>query len=648
MSDNINVPGVYRGTQKLATQNDLALLRQELHKVIAGPISEISKNGYIPWKFNNDGTLDIEYLFPELLKEFNENTGITITKNGVKLSSEVKTLNFTGNFVYFDLDENGNLTIDIRAPKQEVSRFNSVDGVTDSLIKIKNEIISGMIIPDTSALTANPIYGDWEAGSIHKGINWNGDDGYDPLEFYTNENIFTSDLESFFEVFIYNGYGEVVASFKTKSVTGNTRSEDGLTSISTGYNYHIKIKIKDFKEENNGYSFKPIFDINLIGIFGKSGSRFHVKIIHHDGQYINQYVSEDYLYNVGQVPQLTNYYYDVVTNNLTAGENFVSTWCSGLKYIIKGNVTFNVQEIRYLNKLAATKNKVTYFFKNINLEKTSKTAELINYDLSLNTLPSWSITLYPDNNIFKNTETSGYIFASNAFGNSEKMNVKVPILINTAYQNLKLSDNLHEYFNNEDYRVSNEFSQTISNGIRTLTRWDSGRSLKDYEEGTGLMVIPTSGLTFPFGDWSSFIPAGSPDYDDLSFIAKEKFYSRVFTGNDELKFGGIFTFEGITKEEFLDSRLTCIISPDQGLNWYSLKDIRNTTLTLTRDTGNTIPVTGILTKIKETVDGIQVFWEYPGAECSNNPIYFQIGFKPTSNFLIKSISLCGLDGKEGW
>ena len=42
MSDNVNVPGVYRGTQKLATQNDLAQLRQELHRLISGPISEIS------------------------------------------------------------------------------------------------------------------------------------------------------------------------------------------------------------------------------------------------------------------------------------------------------------------------------------------------------------------------------------------------------------------------------------------------------------------------------------------------------------------------------------------------------------------------------------------------------------------------------
>ena len=282
------------------------------------------------------------------------------------------------------------------------------------------------------------------------------------------------------------------------------------------------------------------------------------------------------------------------------------------------------------------------------MAEASGTAKFINYDLSLNSVPSWNITLFPDQHVFRNTESSGYVIASNAFGDSEQMNVKIPILINTKYPELKLSDQLHEYFNNEDFRVSNEFTNTIQDGIRTLTRWDSGKSLKSYEEGTGLMVIPTSGLTFPFGDWSSFIPAGSPDYDDFGFMAREKFYSRIFTGNNDLKFGGIFTFKGITKDEFFDSRITCIISPDQGLTWYSLKDVRNTELTLSRDSVKTIPITGVFTDYKEIEDGVQIFWSYPGRVCSKNPIYFQIGFKPTSKFLIKSISLCGLDGKEGW
>ena len=90
MAENLNKPGVYRGQQKLATQQELALLRQEIRQLIAGPISKISENGYIPWKYNVDGSLDIEYLFPELVQSFRKNTGLTITRNGISFANNIK------------------------------------------------------------------------------------------------------------------------------------------------------------------------------------------------------------------------------------------------------------------------------------------------------------------------------------------------------------------------------------------------------------------------------------------------------------------------------------------------------------------------------------------------------------------------------
>lgn len=656
MSDNIKMPGVYRGTQKLATQEDLANLRQELKRLITGPLAEnTSSNGYIPWKFNDDGTLDVEYLFPELLQKFDEDTGITITKDGVKLTSEIKTINFTGNYVYFDVDESGNITLDIRAPKQEVSKFNTLDGVTDSLVKIENEIVTDMIVPDTTAIDENPIYGDWIPGSKCEGFNWNGNDYFDPLVLSTNGPVWAIDNETYFEVFIYNGYNEVIAQYITKPVTGNT-SENGLAAISTGHNYNIKVIISNCKEEpkNNEspdepthLSFKPKFEINMIGIFGKSGSRFHVKIVHHNGIYVNEYVSQDYLYNVGRIPQLINPYYDIVTNNLVASKPLVASWCSGLKYITQAEISFNIQEVRYLNHYAAKDDKISFSFENIDNNVTSGTAKLNNYDLTVNNTPSWSVTLYPDKEIFVNEETSGYVVASNSFGDSDKLNITVNMLINSK-TDLKVSDDLNEYFNTEDKRVSNEFTASISNGLKTLVKWNSGRSLKDEDDGSGLMVIPTSGLLYPFGDWTGFIPAGSPNYNDFSFLSREKYFSRVFTGNNDLKFGGIFHFEGISRDEFLDSRISCVISPDQGLNWYSLKTIRNKREVITKNDGSLLEVTGVLTNVIDVEGGVDVFWSYPETICSRNPIYFRIGFKPSSPFIIKAISLKGLDGHKEW
>ena len=278
-----NFPGVFRGNARLASQQDLAILRQEIIQLIAGPINEVSENGYIPWKYNNDGSLDIEYLFPELVNQFKESTGLTINKNGVSFGKDIKTINFTGNFVYLDIDENGNLVCDIRAPKEEISRFNGTDGITDARIKIENKIIEDMIIPDVSNLSETSVYGDWEPGEKHPGINWNKNDIYDALKLYTSDQVFASSLSSYFEVMVFDAYNNYYGSaFISKSITGNTRQGEKLAAADGGHNFHIGITIKDFKEENNGFSFKPVFEINLIGLIGKAGGRFRIKIIHHD------------------------------------------------------------------------------------------------------------------------------------------------------------------------------------------------------------------------------------------------------------------------------------------------------------------------------------------------------------------------------
>ena len=153
------------------------------------------------------------------------------------------------------------------------------------------------------------------------------------------------------------------------------------------------------------------------------------------------------------------------------------------------------------------------------------------------------------------------------------------------------------------------------------------------------MVIPGHGLRYPYGDWSGFIPNGSPNYNDLSFLSREKFYARTFTGNDKLKFGGIFKFTGLTKDEFLDSRISLIISCDQGNTWFSLKDVRGTETTIIRDDYSAVNVTGVLTKVEEIDDELFVSWMYPGNLASSNTIYFKLGMKQTSTFNIKSISL---------
>lgn len=642
-----NSPGVFRGNARLASQQDLAILRQEIQQLIAGPINELSENGYIPWKYNNDGSLDIEYLFPELVSQFKENTGLSINKNGISFGRDIKTINFTGNYVYLDIDENGNLVCDIRAPKEEISRFNGTDGVTDARIKIENEIIEDMIVPDTSDLTTNSVYGDWEVGSKHPGINWNKNDVYDALKLYTSDQVFATSLSSYFEVLVYDSYNTLYASFISTSITGNTRIGEKLAAISNGYSFHIGINIKDFKEENNGFSFKPTFEINLIGILGSIGGRFRVKIIHHDMNNHNAYISQDLLYNVGRVPTINSTYIQIISDSSLPQSSAVSyQWCSGLKYVSNGTILLSVDAIRNLNYMAATEDKIEYNFDIANQKLID--SKFTDYDLKLNKVAKWQTSLFLNHETFNNDITSGYIIAKNAFGESEPYYMNIPVLLNSV-STLKHSTNLKEYFSDETYRVLHNFqSNSINDEYVSLVSWSSEKDLKTYDDGKGLMVIPGNGLVYPYGDWTSFYPNGSPNYNDLSFLTREKYFSRTFIGNSKIKFGGIFEFSGLTKDEFLDERLNIIISPDQGLNWYSLKHIRGSETTIIRDDYSAINVSGVLTKINEINGKLQVSWMYPGNLGYSNILYFKLSMKQTSPFCIKSISLLNSDGTEDW
>ena len=642
MAENLNKPGVYRGQQKLATQQDLALLRQEIRQLIAGPISEISENGYIPWKYNNDGSLDIDYLFPEMVQSFRENTGLTITRNGISFANNIKSINFAGNYVFLDIDENGNLIVDIRPPKQEASRFNEIDGVTDSILRIRNEILSGAIIPDDSSYGDHSMFGDWEPGSIHEYFNWNRSLTSDNLVLSTNEGVFASDQNSYFEIAVFDAYGTVIATYTTKSIAGNKSS---VPAQSSGSSMYVTVNISNFKEESNGFTFIPEFKFNLVGIFGSVGGRFHIKIIHHDGIFHNSYISKDYLYNIGKVPVIGNHTFQLISDSSLSGKSKV-LYCSGIKYLSDGKVNLVLNNISNLNNLAAVADKIKYEFELANQNVVKESESFEGYNLDLYNTCDWKTTLYLNDDTFSNTQTSGYAILKNAFGESEQYNISISILLNSKKDN-PISDKLNEYFTDESFRVKNTFER--ANGGE-ITSWDSSKSLLDYDEGTGLMITPGNGLSFPKGDWTSFLPTGSPNYDNYQFLAREKYFSRIFTGNDKLKLGGKFIFKGITKNDIFDTRFSCIISPDQGETWYSIKHVRGTKTLISRDdgTGSNFFVTGILTDIKDIENGVEVSWAYPSTMCSKNPIWFKLGLKQTSTMIIKSISLINVNDEKEW
>lgn len=654
-------PGVFRGNARLASKEDLEQLRQELIYFITG-LQEAGVSGYIPYKYDNDGNLDIEYLFPEIISMFKEKTGLTIYNKDIPFLSDVKTINFTGNYIYLEQDENGNLICDIRPPQKEISRFNNTNGITNGKVKITNELIENVIIPDVSSSDISYfIYGDWEPGSRQTCINWNGDI-QQFLTLTTEEPILTTSNTSYFKIIVYK-YGnnndesiDLDSTFTSPNITGNTGNQPFY-----GKNFYIKID--NFKEEKlNEYSFIPSFLIPLKTLL-PNGGRFKIKIIHYDGIYEHSYISNDLLFNVGAIPKIGGGYIGVLPNNsLMPDEMTTYNWCSGLKYISNGTLKLYATAISNLNNQAAIDDKIECYFK-IAGNKEHKNSSLNNYDLSISNISNFETTLFLNENEFNNELVSGYVIAKNAFGSSTPYNFNGIILLNSI-TNYKISDSLNEYFTDESQRVRSNFDAYYSDGEEVvLTKWNSDKSLNEEDDGKGLMVIPTIGLTYPYGDWTNAIPPTSGtiyNYDLNSLVGQnEKYFCRIFTGNSETKSGGIFKIEGLTKEQFFNKHLSFIISPDKGENWYDLKSIRGEDYILPVSNDTSILINGVMTNIEEKDNAVYVSWAFPNTITQNTNnglnkrLYFRVGMTyetalTDNKIIIKSISLLNVNGTKDW
>ena len=283
--------------------------------------------------------------------------------------------------------------------------------------------------------------------------------------------------------------------------------------------------------------------------------------------------------------------------------------------------------------------------------KEYETFEKNNNDLE--NICNWSTTLFLNKDTFNNSESSGYIIFKNAFGESQKEIINVPVLLNSKEipTESNVSNLLNEYFYDETFRRKHtfEYQSSTSNEWVNLIEWDSKQDLNNYDEGLGLMVIPGVGLTYPSGDWRAFKPTG-PDYSNPTFLCNEKYYCRVFKGSNNAKLGGKFIFKGITKDFVLkDGRFSCFISNNNGSTWYSLTMVRGTQKTINVDSDTSYIVQGVLTDIQDIEDGVEISWAYPPhVSPSNKELYFKLGLKQTSTVIIKSISLINLNDDKEW
>ncbi len=642
---NSQFPGVFRGKDRVAMMKDLCKLKAYFEQLIAGPTSELAENGYIPWKYTEDGALDIEYLFPELLNNFTEKTGIAVKINGTKVSDSVTSINFQGKFISLDIDENGGLICTIDESSTAVPNFNEANSFGSALVKIENDVITGMIVPSFNPTSdiEEAIYGDWEAGTKVNGINWNKTSN-DDLVIKTLGPVFASTLSTYFEITVYDGSHSAIATFVTTKLRASTRPNEYVAAASTNGSPNIKVSIANFKEESQGYSFVPTFAIDLAQIIGSVGGRFSVKIVHHNDATAATWTSEDMLYNYGLLPTMTTPSVQLANDDASA---VAYRYCSGLRYASNGNAYIQLNNVRNLNDMAAVEDPVEYDFDIADEEQS----ELIpvDYDLSRSKIATYQLKLKLKADALNNEDIEGTVVLKNAFGATAPQTVHAKILLNTQ-TNLKASNDLSEYFSDEGYRIQSNLGVNAGavGNYATFTPWNSTKSLLEIDDGKGLMVVPGVGVQYPSGNWTDFLPNGSPDYSIASFNTTEKYFVRKFEGNSDTKFGGVFKVEGLTKAEFVDGRLILLVSCDNGRNWLDLKKTRNMSSTILLSNNTAVNAIGILTELEEKDDALFIHWAYPTSISSAQPLIFKLGMKPSAPFCIKSVTLLNTDEEEDW
>ena len=603
---------------------------------------ELGAQGYIPWVYNESGHLDIEYLFPELMSKFQENKGIDIAVDGLKLADGITSIDINGKYVKLKLDENGALKMTIDEPEVCIPSFNEANNFGSALVYIENEIVSGMIVPDRTDLALD-VYGDWEAGQVVSGINWNGNNYTDILSLSTYGPVFTPDKTSYFEVLVLDGNGTLFSSFKSNVIKSSTRRGQPMD----GTGYYVDIFIDDFKDEAEGYSFKPTFNLNMIKIVTEQGGRFKIKIIHHVGTEEHSYISNDLLYNHGEVPRIGSASIQLITDSSSSSVGY--SWCSGVKYVTNGRAILSVNNVSDLNKMAAVSSQIEYeMFDILKIASENPVTSVNNNLMHNNTLCAFSIKFDIKEDVFNNEVISGVVRVKNAFASSTDTQVKMNLLVNSK-TDLRRSDDLHEYFTDEQYRVLSDFTPA-SDGVNVYSQlmpWDSAASLKEFDNGRGLMVVPGVGVSYPHGDWSTFIPPG-PDYEATS-SNRSKFFARQFTGNSKLKFGGTFVIEGLSKNQLLDDRVSMIISPDNGADWFDLKTVRNVeSVSDASSESSSVVTVGVMTDVYEKDGKLFIEWAYPSNSAYSGTLYFKLGMKDLAPYCIKSISLLNTDVEEGW
>lgn len=422
-------------------------------------------------------------------------SGINVYDEGSLVCSNATDLNFIGSDVL--ADGTNCPTVDIYIPPPNyASHFNTTDGSTNGTV-VEPSYTNRYISQPTSP--GNPFtIGSWTPGTQH------------PATANATQTWVTAEQISFlsgsyFDIIIRDGDGNIVDQLTTPSLNGNYTG----SSSSNG----INLTISNWSPDQDKY--KADFNLNLdyLNLFGGNSQSFTVDITHYDG------ADGNFTYSLNQV------FFDrnalqVSVQSISFLQNTInsSKYLSGVRFYDIGD-TFD------LGGVYANVNKDTWPEPVAHYDPSQMAISvfdihhsdfsgysLVHDDTPANFADTRAIDIHNYRRICTAATITTYI--NDWSSNEDSDNTSFIALIDTYAPS---SDDTHEYFDDERYRVTPDYDiDTAPSSALGEANWDSTVALGSAAPyDNGLQVI-NSTLIYPGQDFSNCNPSGNPDYSGLT------------------------------------------------------------------------------------------------------------------------------------
>jgi len=483
--------------------------------------------------FSNNENKTKTTTFPDDSSGSGTGTGsgnIAVYDEGTLVNATVTKLNFIGTEVVAKQDGADIAQVDIYIPPPDyVSHYNTTDGSNNGMVNSIATANRHVSNPGTFDI------GPWTAGSVHPTTR-SGTLHYNSASEVLFETLTTTILA---EVIGADGT-TTIASCQIDNPSGNTSNT----------NQNITIQVSNFDTNGDKWKGRINTTINISSIIPSSG-KFSVRITH-------QQPSGNY------VKTQSNLFYDSEPNtavltgvSITESAGRITKFLSGVQYYdLNSPFTVDIADIDYLNGDSYPTTQVEvrgpeYGLPALNLAGTDLTDWTNDWDDIDDTYHSddWEITAVNYRFIGDNANILGRTVDWTT--GSDVLSPDSSILIDTW---VSQSDELSEYFTDEDYRLMSDYT----------TPWDSTQSLDAYDDNNGLQImsgvakVPSSlsASNNNNADFSSYNPLPNPDYSSFSGNT----YYREFTDvTNSVRTSARLAIQGFTLQNLIDEDVLLFI-----------------------------------------------------------------------------------------